>query len=165
MKVVSKILIPAVVLTLTVGCGGAEDAPAPGTPAEETAVPTPPDQDQGQDQDQVQASTQLVREEFAYRGGARDPFLSLVRPGGEDRPRVVDLKVVTILYDGTYPVRSVAVVRDTVEGVRYELRVDDELGRFRVAEIRPRELVVAIDEFGEERLIVLSVRSLQEEAQ
>ena len=113
----------------------------------------------------MQPPTQLVREEFSYRGGSRDPFVSLVRPGGEDRPRVNDLKVTTIIYDAVYPVRSIVVVRDTIEQVRYELHIDDELGRFRVADIRPRELVVAINEFGAERLVVLSLRSLQEEAQ
>ena len=87
------------------------------------------------------------------------------RPGGEDRPRPNDLKVVNIIYDAVYPIRSVAVVRDTIEQVRYVLHIDDELGRFRVADIRPRELVVAIDEFGAERIIVLPLRSLQEEAQ
>lgn len=146
---------------ILVACGG-EDPPPPGTPSADAPPPpaAPPPQE-----GVAQSPTQLVREEFSYRGGGRDPFVSLVRPGGEDRPRVNDLKVTAILYDAIYPIRSVAVVRDTVEHVRYELRVDDELGRFRVAEIRPRELVVAIDEFGTERLVVLPVRSLQEEAQ
>ena len=141
---------------------GSDDAPAPGTPAID--APPPPAAPASQDE-LNQAPTQLVREEFSYRGGSRDPFVSLVRPGGEDRPRPNDLKVVNIIYDAVYPIRSVAVVRDTIEQVRYVLRIDDELGRFRVADIRPRELVVAIDEFGAERIIVLPLRSLQEEAQ
>jgi hypothetical protein len=153
----------AVGLVLAVAACGGEEAPAPGTPSDD-APPPPPAAPQAQD-DLVQNPTQLVREEFSYRGGSRDPFVSLVRPGGEDRPRVNDIKVSTIIYDAVYPIRSVAVVRDTVEQVRYELRIDDELGRFRVADIRPRELVVAIDEFGTERLVVLSLRSLQEDAQ
>ena len=109
-------------------------------------------------QDQESDSTQLVREVFRYRGGVRDPFRSLVRPGGSDRPRVTDLRVTGIVYDAMYPVRSVAVVHDTVEDQRYELQVGIELGRFRVAEIRQREVIVAIDEFGVERQIVLSLR-------
>lgn len=159
---INRLLAVCLVVTI-VACGG-EDAPPPGTPSEDTPPPPPPATPSPQEE-LAQSPTQLVREEFSYRGGGRDPFVSLVRPGGEDRPRVNDLKVTAILYDAIYPIRSIAVVRDTVEKTRYELRVGDELGRFRVAEIRPRELVVAIDEFGTERMVVLPVRSLQEAAQ
>ncbi len=157
----TKRFLATVLAMGAVACGG-DDPPAELVP---TVTNTPQAPAAPQDEELGQAPTQLVREEFSYRGGTRDPFVSLVRPGGEDRPRVNDLRVTTIIYDATYPVRSVAVVRDTVEQVRYELHVNDELGRFRVADIRPRELVVAIDEFGTERMVVLSVRSLQEEAQ
>lgn len=159
----SRLITAAIGLLALSACGGGDaDAPA-ATPAAAAngAAPEVAAQDTT-----PRPRPQLVREEFSYRGGNRDPFLSLVRPGGEDRPRVEDLKLSTILYDAVYPVRSVAVVRDTVDNNRrYELRVGDELGRFRVADIRPRELVVAIDEFGAERMVVLSVRSLQEEVQ
>jgi hypothetical protein len=157
---ISRSLALGMILTIA-ACGG-EEAPPAGTPSDD--APPPPAVPQAQEE-LIQSPTQLVREEFSYRGGSRDPFVSLVRPGGEDRPRVNDIKVTTIIYDAVYPIRSIAVVRDTVEQVRYELRIDDELGRFRVADIRPRELVVAIDEFGAERMVVLSLRSLQEEAQ
>lgn len=153
----------AMLLLVVLACSGGDDAaPAPGTPATQargaTGAIAQTQAGGGDVQDQESDSTQLVREVFRYRGGVRDPFRSLVRPGGSDRPRVTDLKLTGIVYDAMYPVRSVAVVHDTVEDQRYELQVGGELGRFRVAEIRQREVIVAIDEFGVERQIVLSLR-------
>src|SRR5205807_2762144 len=50
-------------------------------------------------------NTGLVREQFAYEGGGRDPFISLLK-SGDVRPLIADLKLVTVVYDGVYPARS-----------------------------------------------------------
>ena len=67
------------------------------------------------------AATTLVREVFAYEGGGRDPFASLLR-SGDVRPLMGDLKLLAIYYDGQYPGRSVAVLRDITTQKRYQVR-------------------------------------------
>jgi hypothetical protein len=95
-------------------------------------------------------SPRLVREQFAYEGGGRDPFLSLLR-SGDIRPLLSDLKLVAIYYDGRYPARSVAVLRDVTSNRMYKAKPGDILGRLKVTTIRPREIVFTVQEFGFER--------------
>jgi hypothetical protein len=92
----------------------------------------------------------LRREQFAYEGGSRDPFVSLLK-SGDIRPLLSDLKLVGIYYDQRYPVRSVAVLRDVTNGKRYRAKSGDLIGRLKVTEIRPREIVFTVQEFGFER--------------
>jgi hypothetical protein len=101
---------------------------------------------------------QLVREVFSYRGAGRDPFRSLVTSGGMVRPFLEDLRVTSIYHDPRYSARSVAVLRDLSDGKRYDVRVNDQVGRMRVAEIRPYEVVFMIEDFGVPRQEVLSIR-------
>jgi hypothetical protein len=103
------------------------------------------------------ARTGLVREVFAYSGGGRDPFRSLIASGAV-RPLFEDLRLMAVVYDPRYPARSVAVLRDVSVNKRYDVRVDDELGRMRVIEIRPREIVLSVEEFGVERQQTLSLK-------
>jgi len=49
----------------------------------------------------------LVREVYAYEGGGRDPFMSLLK-SGDVRPLISDLKLTTVVYDGRFASRSVA---------------------------------------------------------
>src|SRR5881392_4013472 len=63
----------------------------------------------------------LVREVFSYEGGGRDPFLSLLR-SGDIRPLLSDLRLVGIYYDGRYPARSVAVLRDVTNSKVYRVK-------------------------------------------
>ena len=95
-------------------------------------------------------ATSLVREVFAYEGGGRDPFLSLL-VSGDVRPLLTDLKLVVIVYDQRYPARSVAVMRDVTNGKRYRVKTGDITGRLKVTQIRPREIVFTVQEFGFER--------------
>jgi hypothetical protein len=81
---------------------------------------------------------------------------------GAVRPLLEDLRVMAILYDASYPARSVAILRDTTTKKRYDVRVDDELGRLRVVAIRPNEVVFSIEEFGVERQVTLALRRRQE---
>ena len=98
-----------------------------------------------------------MREAFAYSGGGRDPFRSLLASGAV-RPMIGDLRLMAVVYDPRYPARSVAVLRDVSVNKRYDVRVDDELGRMRVVEIRPREVVLSIEEFGVEQQQTLTLK-------
>jgi hypothetical protein len=107
------------------------------------------------------AATTLLREEFAYEGAGRDPFVSLLK-SGDIRPLLSDLKLVGIYYDQRYPVRSVAVMRDMTNGKRYRAKTGDIVGRLRVTEIRPREIVFTVQEFGFERQESLQLAKREE---
>src|SRR5258705_7648204 len=103
----------------------------------------------------------LVREVFAYEGGGRDPFVSLLK-SGDIRPLLSDLKLVGIYYDQRYPARSVAVMRDVTSGKRYRAKAGDILGRLKVTQIRPREIVFTVQEFGFERQESLQLAKREE---
>ena len=107
-------------------------------------------------------STELQREVFSYRGAGRDPFFSLLK-SADTHPLVSDVRVAGITYDPAYPARSVAVLRDTAQKKRYAVRQGDELGRMKVTEIRPDQVVVTLEEFGVERQVVLPMKRRQEE--
>jgi hypothetical protein len=144
---------------LLIGCGGDGSEP----------VATPPSQptDAGVAQmdtvaaAQNQGETELVREIFSYRGVNRDPFLSLLE-SGDVRPLVQDLRITSITYDPRYPAASIAVLRDTIVNQSYAVRVGDEVGRIRIAEITPGAVVLVLAEFGSERQVVLRQRRRQE---
>lgn len=142
---------------LFLACGGEEPVPqtgpaaAPAASVQQTAdtiVPT-------------EGQTELMREVFSYRGSGRDPFLSLLQ-SSDIRPLIEDLRVTSIAYDPRYPAASIAVLRDTVANQAYSVRVGDELGRLRVAEIHPGEVVMIVTEFGSERQATLRQRKTQE---
>jgi hypothetical protein len=135
----------------------AAQAQAP-APADSQAVPA---DSAAAAQDTTANRTGLVREVFSYRSGGRDPFRSLLT-SGDVRPLLEDLRLTTVVYDPRYPARSVAVLRDVSVNKRYDVRVDDELGRMRVVEIRPTEVVLAVDEFGTERQVTLALPKKQE---
>jgi hypothetical protein len=108
--------------------------------------------------------TQLVREVYAFQGSGRDPFASLLR-SADVRPLFEDLRVTSITYDAQYPGGSVAVLRDTTLNQRYTVRVGDELGRMRVVDINPDEVMLMMEEFGVERQMSLRLRRRQEGTQ
>ena len=103
----------------------------------------------------------LSREIFSYQGAGRDPFLSLLK-SGDIRPLITDLKLVAIIYDERYAARSVAVLRDVTTTKRYRVRTGDVLGRLRVTQIKPRDVVFTIQEFGFERQATLSLAKQEE---
>ncbi|HEX9282570.1 MAG TPA: hypothetical protein VF882_02170 [Gemmatimonadales bacterium] len=102
------------------------------------------------------AAPRLVREVYSYEGGGRDPFLSLLK-SGDIRPLLSDLKLTGIYYDGRYPRRSVAVLRDVTNNKIYRVRTGEIVGRLKVTTIRPREIVFTVQEFGFERQESLSL--------
>lgn len=107
------------------------------------------------------AAASLVREVFAYEGGGRDPFLSLLK-SGDIRPLLSDLKLVAIVFDQRYPARSVAVLRDITNQKRYRVKTGEILGRLKVTQIRPREVVFTVQEFGFERQESLQLAKQEE---
>jgi len=123
------------------------------TPAKKdsTPAPAPPAAAPARD-----TSTTLVREVFSYEGAGRDPFASLLR-NGDVRPLMADLKLLAIYFDGQYPGRSVAVLRDITTQKRYEVKPGEILGRLKVAQIRPRDVTFTVQEFGFERQETLSL--------
>jgi len=96
------------------------------------------------------AAPLLVREVFSYEGGGRDPFLSLLK-SGDIRPLLSDLRLVGVYYDGRYPARSVAVLRDVTNRKVYRVKPGNVIGRLKATTIRPREIVFTVQEFGFER--------------
>ncbi len=117
-----------------------------------------------QQRDSAAASLQsasLQREVFAYEGGGRDPFMSLLK-SGDVRPLISDLKLTTIVYDGRFAARSVAVLRDVTNRRIYRVKAGDIVGRLKVTQIRPREVVFTVQEFGFERQETLSLAKQEE---
>ena len=117
--------------------------------------------DSGARPDTALQSASLQREVFAYEGGGRDPFMSLLK-SGDVRPLISDLKLTTIVYDGRFAARSVAVLRDITNRRIYRVKAGDIVGRLKVTQIRPREVVFTVQEFGFERQETLSLAKQEE---
>jgi hypothetical protein len=105
---------------------------------------------------------EVMRETFAYTGGSRDPFASLLNSSATG-PEIGSLDLVGVyqnLQDGS---NSIVVLRDKATAKRYKLRVGDQLGRARLVQIRPRDAVFTIRDFGFERQETLSLRKQEVE--
>jgi len=105
--------------------------------------------------------TEMSRESFAYSGGSRDPFVSLLNLA-KTGPEVADLQLVGIYRNMRTPSGSVAVFRERDGGKRHRLRAGDQLGRSRLVEIRERDVVFMIEDFGFERQETLSLRKQED---
>lgn len=110
----------------------------------------------------IARETEIMRETFAYSGGTRDPFASLVKSASVG-PELADLNLVAIYQDMRYANNSVAILRDKKSGRRFRLKVGDELGRMKVAQIRQKDVVFTIEDFGFERQETLSLRRPEEQ--
>ncbi len=104
----------------------------------------------------------LVREVFAYEGAGRDPFVSLIRTG-DVRPLIADVRLVAVYYDARFPARSVAVLRDITTSRVYRVKPGEIIGRLRTTQIRPREVVFTVQEFGYERQERLTLATQERE--
>ncbi len=105
--------------------------------------------------------TEMSRETFAYSGGTRDPFASLLNLA-KSGPEVADLQLVGIYRNMRLPSGSVAVFREREGGKRHRLRAGDQLGRSRLVQIRERDVVFMIEDFGFERQETLSLRKQED---
>jgi hypothetical protein len=135
------------------GCGGGDlgDAAAP----ERVAVPRRQAADSAAPADS--GDTGLRREVFSYSGGSRDPFESLLASAAIG-PELPDLTLVAIYIDHQDGDRSVAVLRERINGKRYNLRSGERLGRLQIAAIRERDVDFIVDDFGAQRRETLSLR-------
>ena len=114
--------------------------------------------------DSVQKAREIevLRETFAYSGGTRDPFNSLLIVD-KNGPEVADCDLVAVYQDLRNPSNSVVVLREKVSAKRHKLRVGDQLSRARLVQIRPRDAVFMIQDFGFERQETLSLRKQEVE--
>jgi hypothetical protein len=142
--------------------------PAPNQPAPSQAAPTAVGLPDSLAQDAAWADSvrkakelEMSRETFAYSGGPRDPFNSLLNMA-KNGPEVADLQLVGIYQNLRTPSASVAVFRERDGGKRHKLRAGDQLGRSRLVQIREREVVFTIEDFGFERQETLSLRKQED---
>ncbi len=136
--------------------------PAAATDTARTGVMTPAiDQAVVTDSIQKAKETEMSRETFAYSGSTRDPFNSLLNMA-KSGPEVADLQLVGIYQNMRSPSGHVAVFREKEGGRRHKLRAGDQLGRSRVVQIRERDVVFMIEDFGFERQETLSLRKQED---
>lgn len=149
--------------------GGAKPAPAaaqksapslskaPAKPQAAAAKAPAPAPSQANDSSKIT----FEREVFTYVPRETDPFASPIESGAI-RPLVADLKVVGIIFDAAGR-NSVAVMRDMSTKQQYRAKVGQMLGRARVSQIRPQEVVLTIEEYGFSRqeTLMLNVQQTQ----
>jgi len=128
--------------TATVADTGASSTLAATTPAADSAVADTVSLTEAAVADSIQKAREIevMRETFAYSGGSRDPFASLLNSAATG-----------------------VVLREKATAKRYKLRVGDQLGRARLVQIRPRDAVFTIRDFGYERQETLSLRKQEVE--
>jgi hypothetical protein len=142
--------------------------PSAAAPATVAAKPAADSLDQDTEAalaDSVQRAREIdvLRETFAYAGGTRDPFNSLINKG-KDGPEIGDLDLVGVYLDLRTPSNNVVVLREkATTGKRHKMRVGDQLGRSRLTQIRARDAVFTIQDFGFERQETLSLRKQEVE--
>jgi hypothetical protein len=105
---------------------------------------------------------EVMRETFAYGGGTRDPFSSLINVASAG-PEIGDLELVGVYQNLRSSSNSIVVLREKATLKRHKLRVGDQVGRARLVQIRPRDAVFTIQDFGYERQETLSLRKQEVE--
>jgi hypothetical protein len=103
----------------------------------------------------------VMRETFSYGGASRDPFASLIKTA-RSGPELSDLQLVGIYEDLRYSGNSIAVLREKSTGKRYKLRAGEQIGRLRVTQVRSKDVVFTIQDFGYERQETLSLRKQED---
>ena len=104
---------------------------------------------------------EMSRETFAYSGAVRDPFNSLLNMA-KNGPELADLQLVGIYQNLRAHTGSIAVFREKDGGKRHKLRAGDQVGRSRLVQIRERDVVFTIEDFGFERQETLSLRKQED---
>jgi len=114
--------------------------------------------------DSVQRAREIevLRESFGYAGGTRDPFASLIN-SSKNGPEIADLDLVGVYQDLRTPSNNIVVLREKTSARRHQMRVGDQLGRARLTQIRARDAVFMIQDFGFERQETLSLRKQEVE--
>jgi hypothetical protein len=135
-------------------------APAP-APVQPAAVAVATDSLVWADSMRKAKEIEMSRETFSYGGAARDPFNSLLNMA-KNGPELADLQLVGIYQNLRTPTRSVAIFREKEGGKRHKLRAGDQVGRSRLMQIRDRDVVFMIEDFGFERQETLSLRKQED---
>ena len=98
------------------------------------------------------------REVYSYDGaGRRDPFAPLVGEGVNIGPMFADLQLRGIIYS-TGRGQSIALLHDR-SGNLYRARRGDIIGNATILEIRPLEVLFAVEDFGQTRQEMLRLKS------
>jgi hypothetical protein len=169
--VATRALGPALLLlALLSACGNGDAAPPPaadpaagieeGTPtpaAGQSAAAAGPRQMRVDSALIPEPGQPIQRENYAYSGGTRDPFLSVLE-GNATGPELADLDLVGIMYNPRAPATSVATLRDRLNLKIFTVREGDRLGRMRVTDIRQKDVTFTIDDYGTERQETLTLR-------
>jgi len=170
--VATRALGPALLLLVSLSaCGGNGDAAAPpaadptagieeGTPppaAGQAAAAAAPSQMKVDASLIPEPGERIQRENYAYTGGTRDPFLSVLE-GNTTGPELADLDLVGIMYNPRTPALSVVTLRDRLNMKIFTVREGDRLGRMRVTDIRRKDVTFTIDDYGTERQETLTLR-------
>jgi hypothetical protein len=134
---------------------------APPQPQAATLAATGPAAKDPAQAEEARPESDVLREAYSYGGGARDPFLSLVNQK-DSGPELTDLQLVGVYQDVRSAANSVAIVRNKKDGKRFKLRTGDQVGRLRVAQIRTKDVVFTIEDFGFERQETLSLRKQED---
>jgi len=150
--------------TATVADTGASSTLAATTPAADSAAADTVSLTEAAVADSIQKAREIevMRETFAYSGGSRDPFASLLNSTSTG-PEIGNLDLVGVYQNLRDSDNSIVVLRDKATAKRYKLRVGDQLGRARLVQIRPRDAVFTIRDFGYERQETLSLRKQEVE--
>jgi uncharacterized lipoprotein NlpE involved in copper resistance len=136
-------------------------APAQPAPAQPATVVASNDSMVWADSVRKAKEIEMSRETFSYGGAARDPFNSLFNMA-KNGPELADLQLVGIYQNLRTPSSSVAVFREKEGGKRHKLRAGDQVGRSRLVQIRDRDVVFMIEDFGFERQETLSLRKQED---
>ena len=150
--------------TATVADTGASSTLAATTPAADSAAADTVSLTEAAVADSIQKAREIevMRETFAYSGGSRDPFASLLNSAATG-PEIGNLDLVGVYQNLRDSDNSIVVLREKATAKRYKLRVGDQLGRARLVQIRPRDAVFTIRDFGYERQETLSLRKQEVE--
>jgi hypothetical protein len=150
--------------TATVADTGASSTLAATTPAADSAAADTVSLTEAAVADSIQRAREIevMRETFAYSGGSRDPFASLLNSSATG-PEIGNLDLVGVYQNLRDSDNSIVVLREKATAKRYKLRVGDQLGRARLVQIRPRDAVFTIRDFGYERQETLSLRKQEVE--
>lgn len=150
--------------TATVADTGASSTLAATTPAADSAAADTVSLTDAAVADSIRRAREIevMRETFAYSGGSRDPFASLLNTSATG-PEIGNLDLVGVYQNLRNSDNSIVVLREKATAKRYKLRVGDQLGRARLVQIRPRDAVFTIRDFGYERQETLSLRKQEVE--
>jgi hypothetical protein len=142
---------------------GATPAPAPAAKPAAADSLDPVTESAVADSIQRAREIEVMRETFAYAGGTRDPFASLITKD-DSGIEIGNLDLVGVYLDLRTPSNNVIVLREkSTDGKRHKMRVGDQLGRSRLVQIRARDAVFMISDFGYERQETLSLRKQEVE--